>query len=132
MLTQPATLNAYTYALNNPLRYTDPSGEFIESPLDIAFILFDTASIGIDLGRIALNKCSLFEDDLQRQLLIDAGALALDLVFLALPGATGGGMGLRMAFAGANATYDVMHAASVLKAGIRIIQPVVKGVQAGG
>jgi len=27
------------YAAGNPLRYTDPSGEYIESPLDIAFIM---------------------------------------------------------------------------------------------
>jgi len=30
---QPATLNAYVYALNNPLLYTDPSGEFVFLPL---------------------------------------------------------------------------------------------------
>jgi RHS repeat-associated protein len=28
-LTEPMTLNPYSYAVNDPLRYTDPSGEFI-------------------------------------------------------------------------------------------------------
>jgi hypothetical protein len=64
-------------------------------------------------------------------LAIDAGALALDLVCLALPGATRGGTVLRGALAGTNFSIDVVHAASVLKAGIRTIQPVVKVVQVG-
>jgi hypothetical protein len=56
VLNQPGTLNAYTYALNNPLRYTDPSGEFIDAPLDLAFILFETGSLGMDAVRFAFKR----------------------------------------------------------------------------
>jgi hypothetical protein len=65
-------------------------------------------------------------------LAIDAGALALDLVCLALPGATGGGTMLRGALSGTNFSIDVVHAASALQAGIRTIQPVVKEIQVAG
>jgi RHS repeat-associated protein len=33
LLEQPATLNPYVYVFNNPLLYTDPSGEFVFLPL---------------------------------------------------------------------------------------------------
>jgi hypothetical protein len=97
----------------------------------MAFILFDAGFLVLDAARLAFNRCSFLEKDLQRQLAIDAGALALDLVFLALPGATGGGTMLRGALAGTNFSIDVVHAASALQAGIRTIQSVVKVVQVG-
>ncbi|MDW8215025.1 MAG: RHS repeat-associated core domain-containing protein [Roseiflexaceae bacterium] len=41
----PQELNRYAYARNNPLRWTDPTGHWIESALDIAFIAYDLYDI---------------------------------------------------------------------------------------
>ena len=41
----PQSLNRYAYTLNNPLKYRDPSGHWVESALDIAFIGYDIDGI---------------------------------------------------------------------------------------
>jgi pyocin large subunit-like protein len=69
----PQALNRYSYALNNPLRYNDPSGHYIESGIDLAFIAMD------------LNDIRTGNADTWTYL-----GLGVDLVCLALPGATGG------------------------------------------
>jgi hypothetical protein len=48
----------------------------------VAFILFDAGFLVLDAARLAFNRCSFLEKDLQRQFAIDAGVLALDLVCL--------------------------------------------------
>ena len=86
VLTQPGTLAPYSYALNNPLRYTDPSGQFVET-------LFDLAMVGYDIYTIA--------DKANRGCAIEWGdwaALGLDALSLALPFVpAGGGMAIRLA-----------------------------------
>jgi hypothetical protein len=128
-LTQPASLTPYTYALNTPVLLTDPSGLYVESPLDIAFIVYDVGSIAWDVYRIHHNPC--YSDELTRQLWIDSSALAIDVIFLALPGATGGGMLFKYALAGANTTLDITHAVRVAKTGALATQSIAKGVQVG-
>jgi RHS repeat-associated protein len=49
---QPSTLNPYVYALNNPLLYTDPSGE---NPLLIAALIGGLIGGGINLGMQLYN-----------------------------------------------------------------------------
>src|SRR5574340_1526185 len=46
-LSQPSTLNAYPYALNNPATLTDPSGE---NPFVAAALLGGTISGGINIA----------------------------------------------------------------------------------
>jgi len=41
----PQTLNRYAYANNNPTTNTDPSGHFVDTLLDIGFIVFDVGSL---------------------------------------------------------------------------------------
>ena len=122
LLTQPASLTPYVYALNSPVLYSDPSGEFVETPLDVLFIGYDLVSLGADVYRIATNRCDFLKEQLNRQLAIDAGALALDLIFLAIPAPPGAGGLFRLAFAGANYTMDLYRAASVLNLGYRGLQ----------
>ncbi|MBB6402498.1 RHS repeat-associated protein [Methanococcus maripaludis] len=77
-LYNPQALNRYSYTLNNPVKYTDPSGHYVESALDIGFILMDVAIImheGVTFWNVA--------------------ALAADGICLAAPIATGGGIGVR-------------------------------------
>ncbi|WP_052734479.1 RHS repeat-associated core domain-containing protein [Methanosarcina sp. 2.H.T.1A.3] len=41
----PQALNRYSYALNNPVKYTDPSGHYVETALDLAFLAMDINDI---------------------------------------------------------------------------------------
>jgi RHS repeat-associated protein len=72
------TGQAYNYAEGSPVNFTDPSGLWIESALDLAFL-------ALDLGDVACNGLGA-ENGL---------SLAADLLGLALPGVTGLGLGVR-------------------------------------
>ena len=76
----PQALNRYAYGLNNPLKYTDPTGHWFESALDII-------SIGIDIYDIRQNGLN-WENGL---------SLVADVASLALPVVTGGGLIVRAA-----------------------------------
>jgi RHS repeat-associated protein len=74
----PQYLNRYAYALNNPVKYTDPSGHYIESAIDVAFLAMDLN----DIRTGNANKWTYI-------------GLGADVACLALPGVTGGRLGVK-------------------------------------
>ncbi|MEK6896771.1 MAG: RHS repeat-associated core domain-containing protein [Nanoarchaeota archaeon] len=76
----PQQLNRYAYARNNPQKYVDKSGNYIESFLDVGFLAYDAYM--------------LIKNPNSRTNWISLGA---DFAGLALPGATGLGMAVRAA-----------------------------------
>ena len=106
----PQALNRYAYVYNNPLRYTDPSGHWLETLLDIAFLAYDIHQIATE-GWTTENTI----------------ALVADLACIALPGATGGGPGTRLALAGGGelATRAAVHipaGARAAQVGLKVLQ----------
>jgi hypothetical protein len=130
-LASPPTLHPYGYAAGNPINFTDPSGRYLESFLDIAFIGYDLLAIGMDIYHLTqASGCE--KEAVYRQLAIDASALALDVGFLLLPGATGGGPALRLAMAGGDVSAAAVHARQAAQAIGRTTQTLVKPGQIGG
>jgi RHS repeat-associated protein len=74
----PQDLNRYSYGLNNPVKHTDPTGHWVESAIDIAFIGYDL----YDISQNGLNWTNGL-------------ALTADVVSLALPVVAGGGAAVR-------------------------------------
>ena len=108
-LGNPQTLNRYAYALNNPVKYNDPTGHWAESPLDLLFLAFDIHQVATE-GFTPENSL----------------VLVADVACLILPSATGGGPGVRLAFAGgqvaARAVAHVPAEVRALQLGIKVLQ----------
>jgi len=68
----PQDLNRYSYTRNNPLRYRDPSGHWVETAWDIANIAWDIAEIKREPS------------------LLNWGALAVDVAAVVIPAVPGG------------------------------------------
>lgn len=77
-------MNLYSYVINNPVNYTDSTGQAIDIFADIGFIGFDLYK----LGRDALSGC---KGNLKGNL----AALGGDVVGALIPGLTGVGLGIR-------------------------------------
>ncbi len=73
----PQDLNKYQYARNNPYKYVDESGEYVESIFDVIFISYD------------------IKEFKQNPSFINTLALGGDVLGLILPGVTGVGAGVR-------------------------------------
>jgi len=69
----------YAYALNNPLKYNDPSGHWIDTAIDVISLAYDVYEIS--------------QEGLDWQ---NGLALAADVVCFALPAITGGGLIVRV------------------------------------
>jgi RHS repeat-associated protein len=85
LITNPQSLNKYTYTWNNPLRYTDPDGHFIDTLIDIGSVVYSASAVVADV---------ITGSD---QLKTDLKALGGDLVGVAVPGLTGVGAAIRAA-----------------------------------
>jgi hypothetical protein len=97
----------------------------------VFFIGYDIAALTIDLGMWAFGPESQ-RNHWAGQAGIDTGALLMDLLFAATPGATGGGMMLRGAMALVGAGRTAVMACGVSLDVIRAAQWGLKGVQAVG
>jgi RHS repeat-associated protein len=95
----PQSLNRYSYTLNNPLKYTDSSGHWVESALDLAFI-------GYDIYDIQANGLTW----------TSGLSLAADVAGLALPVVTGGGLLVRGLAHADDVAKAVSHVDDVAKA----------------
>lgn len=93
---KPISLHRYMYAYQNPVRYTDPTGNYAELPLEIA-------SIGIGLYSAASN----YLDGNTDAALEDLAYVGADIALAVVPGAPGGlGMARQIAKEGAEAVTD--------------------------
>lgn len=93
---KPISLHRYMYAYQNPVRYTDPTGNYAELPLEIA-------SIGIGLYSAASN----YLDGDTDAALEDLAYVGADIALAVVPGAPGGlGMARQIAKEGAEAVTD--------------------------
>ncbi|PKO20200.1 MAG: hypothetical protein CVU38_21385, partial [Chloroflexi bacterium HGW-Chloroflexi-1] len=95
----PQALNRYSYTLNNPIKYRDPSGHWVESALDIAFI-------GYDIYDIKTNGLTW----------TSGLSLAADVAGLLLPVVTGGGLLVRGLTHADDVAKVVSHVDDVAKA----------------
>ena len=80
----PQLMNGYSYVGNNPLKYTDENGEFIDIILDVGFIAYDLYSISKAIHQGESVKGAL-------------ASLTLDIGGAFIPGVTGLGMMARVA-----------------------------------
>ena len=76
--------NRYIYVKNNPLKYTDPSGEFFDIVLDIGFIAYDVYALAKDIKNNGGKNWKT-----------NTIALALDVGSAALPFVAGAGSAYR-------------------------------------
>jgi RHS repeat-associated protein len=110
--TNSQDLDRYSYARNNPVKYIDPNGHWLESVLDIAFIAIDIQQI-VSEGWTPVNTA----------------ALAVDIVCLIIPFGTGGGPALRAATAGGEATLTIAQTAVRVPEILRVGQGTEKIIQ---
>ena len=128
----PQTQHPYVYVGNNPINLTDPSGEYVESPWDVAMLVLDIAFLANDIHYYsAVNPCA---NPWERMFVlgVDAAAIGIDLASLLLPGIPGGGgVTLRLAYAGATAVArSTVHIPQAVRVGLKVAQVGVQLVRA--
>ncbi len=98
----PQALNRYSYVLNNPIKYTDPSGHWVETAWDIVNVAWDISEVKRDPS------------------LLNIGALVVDVAAMALPFVPGGlGLVMRGSKAAGKIVAHADEAAGVARLGSR-------------
>ncbi|MHC1730421.1 MAG: RHS repeat-associated core domain-containing protein [Bacteroidales bacterium] len=87
----------YSYSRNNPIKYNDPTGHWVETVLDIGFIAYDI----YDISANGLNWSSGL-------------SLTADVACAVLPIATGGGAAVRAVFKTGEAADKVIGTVKVI------------------
>jgi len=88
------TLNRYAYVDGNPTTRSDPSGHFLDTVVDIGFII-------IDLGSLAFGPPKDYETN--------SAALGVDLIAAGVPFVTGAGLAVRAAKGAESASDLALH-----------------------
>ena len=99
----PFTFNRYAYGNNNPYRYKDPSGQWVDIVLDIGFIAADIA----DIKQNGLSWTSGL-------------VLGADVIGAALPVVTGLGLGIRAIDKGADVARTAQNAGDAVSGGVNV------------
>ncbi|MAW79313.1 MAG: hypothetical protein CMI63_03675 [Parvularcula sp.] len=100
-----ADMNMYAYAFNDPLKYSDPSGNIpLDTILDVGFLLYDVGALGYD---------EFFNGGANRQENITA--ILADAAGTAAPYATGFGVASRLGDDVASAAFRSRHFTGVAK-----------------
>ncbi len=99
----PQSLNRYAYVTNNPLRYTDPSGHWLETVWDIANILWDIYEVRREPSLVNIGA-----------LVVDVGAAILPVVPAGVGMVVRGGKAAKAAVEVASHADEVVDAAQAL------------------
>ncbi len=99
----PQALNRYAYVNNNPLRYKDPSGHWLETAWDIANIAWDIYEVRCDPSLLNIGA-----------LVVDVGAAVLPVVPAGVGMVVRGGKAAKAALEVASHADEVVDAAKAV------------------
>jgi len=98
----PQALNRYAYVYNNPVRYTDPSGHWLETAWDIANIAWDIYEVRRDPSLLNIGA-----------LVVDVGAAVLPFVPAGVGMVVRGGKAAKAAVEVASHADEAVDAAKI-------------------